>query len=88
MRALLTALAALGVLAECRSGSAPECTYLPPQRSPEYATVNRLADPSQVPMYPYNPYWVSADPSLPVIGSPDDPCAGQPYHPGRFPPPQ
>lgn len=85
---VFVALLTVGALAGCGGQSAPECTYLPSEQSPEYATVNKFADRSQLPMYPYNPYWVSTDPSLPVIGSPSDPCAGQPYHPGRLPPPR
>jgi hypothetical protein len=85
MRQILIAFALLApaALAGCGTGT-PVCQYLAPPQMPEAGIIGRLADQSQLPMLPYNPDWVSSDPSLPVIGSPGNPCAGQPGHPGRL----
>jgi hypothetical protein len=81
--AALTVLAG-GALAAC--SEAPACQYLPHPQSPEIHVIGKAADPSQQPMLPYNPYWVARDASLPVIGSTENPCAGEPGYPGRLPP--
>ncbi|HUC68226.1 MAG TPA: hypothetical protein VMA53_22615 [Stellaceae bacterium] len=85
MRQCLVTLAILApvALAGCGTG-APTCQFLAPPIMPEAGIIGRLADQSQQPMLPYNPDWVSSDPSLPLIGSPGNPCAGQPGHPGRL----
>ena len=81
--ALLVACAAL---AACASG-VPACRYQVPEQAAEGSAPGRLNnDPSSLPMLPYNPYWIGTDPSLPIVGSPADPCAGEPFHPGRLPP--
>jgi len=73
--AALIALAALGACT-----AAPECTYSP-TRTPNL--IGKALDQSEAPMLPDNPYWVSADPALPPLGSSGDLCAGQPGHPAR-----
>ena len=78
------ALAACGALAAC--SDAPTCAYEIPRQSPGFAFRGRAMSEADVPMLPYNPYWISTDPTLPIAGSSADPCAGQPYHPGRLPP--
>jgi hypothetical protein len=85
MRQILVALAILvpAALVGCGTG-APTCQFLAPSQMPEAGIIGRLADQSQQPMLPYNPDWVFPDPSLPLIGSPGNPCAGQPGHPGRL----
>lgn len=77
-------LLACGALAGCTS--LPACKYRMPEQSPEAGIIGKIGDESQMPMLPHNPYWISTEPSLPVAGSPGDPCAGEPYHPGRLPP--
>lgn len=76
---LLSGLSLLGC-----AGGVPQCQYLAPPQMPERGIIGFPADQSQEPMLPYNPDWVSTNPSLPVIGSPGHPCAGQPGHPGRL----
>jgi hypothetical protein len=78
VRPAVAALAGLVALGAC--SQAPSCTY---SAHPNFPA--RELDPSQASMLPYNPYWVFADPTLPVIGSPGNPCAGQPGYPGRLP---
>jgi hypothetical protein len=78
------ALLACATLAGC--SRAPACTFQIPRQSPGFAFRGKVMSEADVPMLPYNPYWISTDPSLPIVGSPEDPCAGQPYHPGRLPP--
>jgi hypothetical protein len=73
---LISATVVLGALTACTD--APPCTYW------FNGIIGKSQDESVMPMLPYNPYWVSSDPSLPIVGSPDDRCAGQPGHPGRL----
>jgi hypothetical protein len=71
------AIVTLGVLSGCTG--APMCKYW------TGAIIGKNADPSALPMLPYSPYWASKDSSLPVVGSPTAPCAGEPGYPGRLP---
>ena len=58
------------------------CTDLPACRYWSDAPIGKgLVDESEVPMLPYNPYWVGPGAS----GAPtaQDPCAGEPGHPAE-----
>ena len=68
--AALLGLVALAALGGCTT-NAPLCRYW------SDAPIGKDLDPSAVPMLPYNPYWVGTG-----AAAPQDPCAGEPGHPG------
>ena len=72
---------AAAVLILCALGG---CTDAPLCRYWTDEPIGRnILDPSEVPMLPYNPYWVTKNSSgSPGSPSPQDPCAGEPGHPG------
>ena len=58
------------------------CTDLPACRYWSDAPIGKgLVDESEVPMLPYNPYWVEKGAS--GTPTPQDPCAGEPGHPAE-----
>jgi hypothetical protein len=67
---------ACGAIVGCDT-SAPMCKYWPKHQG----------DESMMAMLPYNPDWIRTDESLPVVGSPCHPCAGEPNSWGRLPHP-
>ena len=69
------ALLALCGLTGCTTNQ-PLCRYW------SDAPIGKDLDPSAVPMLPYNPYWVGSGAATPGASASQNPCAGEPGHPG------
>jgi hypothetical protein len=71
------------VLALCALGG---CTNEPLCRYWTDEPIGRnLSDPSELPMLPYNPYWVTKNPpGSPATPTSQDACAGEPGHPATI----
>jgi hypothetical protein len=78
MRVLVTVF---GLLALAGCTDVPACRYW------SDAPIGRgLVDESEVPMLPYNPAWVTKNPSgARGSSATSDPCAGEPGHPAVVP---